>query len=72
METDHDMEYTRLGTTGLEVSKLCLGCMNFDSGAPWMINDDEESIEIIDHALDLGINFLDITRTQSVLVNCRT
>lgn len=65
MKTDHDMEYTRLGKTGLEVSELCLGCMNFGSGAPWMIGNEERSIEIIDRALDLGINFLDTANVYS-------
>lgn len=65
METDYDMEYTTLGSTGLEVSKLCLGCMNFGSGAPWMIDDEEQSIEIIDRAIDIGINFLDTANVYS-------
>ena len=60
-----DMEYTRLGDTGLEVSKLCLGCMNFGSGEPWMIGDEQESHEIIDAALDAGVNFLDTANVYS-------
>ncbi|MFB6220035.1 MAG: aldo/keto reductase, partial [Halolamina sp.] len=32
-----EMAYTRLGSTGLEVSRLCLGCMNFGSGSEWMM-----------------------------------
>jgi aryl-alcohol dehydrogenase-like predicted oxidoreductase len=60
-----DMEYTTLGETGLEVSRLALGCMNFGSGEPWMIDDEEESREIIDRALDLGINFLDTANVYS-------
>ncbi|WP_442904983.1 aldo/keto reductase [Haladaptatus sp. CMSO5] len=59
------MEYTTLGNTGLEVSKLCLGCMNFGSGQPWMINDHEQSHEVIDRALDCGINFLDTANVYS-------
>jgi len=48
------MKYTHLGRTGLEVSRLCLGTMNF--GGP---TGEEESIRIIYHALDGGINFID-------------
>ncbi|WP_435195502.1 aldo/keto reductase [Natronomonas sp. EA1] len=59
------MEYTRLGSTGLEVSRLCLGCMNFGSGEPWMVNDEVASHEILDDALDAGINFLDTANVYS-------
>jgi aryl-alcohol dehydrogenase-like predicted oxidoreductase len=48
------MQYTRLGRTGLKVSRLCLGTMNF---GPW--TNQEDSFAIMDHALDLGINFFD-------------
>ena len=60
-----DMAYTRLGETGLEVSEFCLGCMNFGSDEPWMIGDEERSREVIDRALDLGINFLDTANVYS-------
>jgi aryl-alcohol dehydrogenase-like predicted oxidoreductase len=60
-----EMEYTTLGETGLEVSRLALGCMNFGSGEPWMIDDEAKSREIIDRALDLGINFLDTANVYS-------
>ncbi len=59
------MEYTRLGSTGLGVSRLCLGCMNFGSDAPWMIDDEERSREIIDRARELGINFFDTANVYS-------
>ena len=62
---DTDMEYTTLGSTGLEVSRLCLGCMNFGSEAEWMIGDRERSLAVIDRALDLGINFLDTANVYS-------
>lgn len=65
MDTDGDMEYTTLGSTGMEVSRLCLGCMNFGSALPWMIDDEEKSREVIDRALDLGINFLDTANVYS-------
>jgi aryl-alcohol dehydrogenase-like predicted oxidoreductase len=60
-----DMEYTRLGATGMEVSRLCLGCMNFGSGASWMLNDEAASHEVLDAALDAGINFLDTANVYS-------
>ncbi|WP_435064123.1 aldo/keto reductase [Halobaculum sp. EA56] len=59
------MAYTRLGDTGLEVSRLCLGCMNFGSERPWMVNDRDESVDLIHEALDLGINFLDTANVYS-------
>src|SRR5439155_21326858 len=48
------MEYARLGRTGLKVSRLCLGTMNFGPLAG-----EAESFAIMDRALELGINFLD-------------
>ena len=48
------MEYTQLGRTGLKVSRLCLGTMNFGPYAT-----ESESFEIMDKAIDLGINFFD-------------
>lgn len=57
------MEYTKLGGTGLEVSKLCLGCMSFGDASRgfqsgWLL-DEEQSRVIIKKALDSGINFFD-------------
>ncbi len=60
-----EMEYTRLGSTGLEVSQFCLGCMNFGSDEPWMIGDEARSREIIDRAIELGINFFDTANVYS-------
>ena len=48
------MEYRNFGRTGVKVSPLCLGCMNFGRAAT-----PEESYAIVDRALDAGINFLD-------------
>lgn len=48
------MEYTFLGRTGLKVSRLCLGTMNFGPNT-----DEKESFRIMDCALDHGINFFD-------------
>ena len=62
------MEYVKLGSTGLEVSRLCLGCMTYgvpDRGThPWTL-DEEESRPLIRKALDLGINFFDTANTYS-------
>jgi aryl-alcohol dehydrogenase-like predicted oxidoreductase len=48
------MEYSNLGRTGLKVSRLCLGTMNFGPQT-----DEKTSHEIMDQALDVGINFFD-------------
>lgn len=48
------MEFTQLGRTGLKVSRLCLGTMNFGPKTT-----EEDSFAIMDKALDLGINFFD-------------
>jgi aryl-alcohol dehydrogenase-like predicted oxidoreductase len=48
------MDYTQLGRTGLKVSRLCLGTMNFGPKTT-----EEDSFVIMDKALDLGINFFD-------------
>ena len=58
------MEYTTLGATGTEVSRIGLGCMSFGSEEPWML-DEEESREIIDRAVELGINFFDTANAYS-------
>ncbi|QLG27311.1 aldo/keto reductase [Halorarum halophilum] len=60
------MEYTTLGDTGLEVSRICLGCMSFGTSEwrDWVL-DEEESVEIIDRAVDLGINFFDTANVYS-------
>src|SRR5258705_3066709 len=62
------MEYIRLGSTGLKVSRICLGCMTYglpDRGAhPWSLNE-ETSRPLIKQALELGINFFDTANTYS-------
>ena len=50
------MEHHQLGRTGVSVSKFCLGAMMFGA---WGNPDHDESIRIIHHALDAGINFID-------------
>jgi aryl-alcohol dehydrogenase-like predicted oxidoreductase len=60
------MEYTTLGSTGIEVSRICLGCMSF--GSPdwreWVL-DEAESQAILERAMDLGINFFDTANMYS-------
>ncbi len=57
------MEHTTLGDTGMTVSRICLGCMSFGSSdwREWVL-DEDESLPIIERALELGVNFFDITR----------
>src|SRR5246127_4176394 len=52
------MEYTHLGRTGLSVSRLCLGTMNFGSLTPAA-----EAHTIMDHAHELGMNYFDTANT---------
>ncbi len=54
------MKYTRLGKTGLEVSRLCLGCMTYGDPA-WRsyILGEQEARKHFEKAFDLGINFFD-------------
>ena len=56
------MEYVKLGNTGLDVSRICLGCMSFGDPQKWIhswVLNEEDSRKIIKKALDLGINFFD-------------
>ena len=48
------MDYRPFGRTGVKVSEICLGTMMFGGRA-----DKEESLKIIDHAMDRGVNFID-------------
>jgi aryl-alcohol dehydrogenase-like predicted oxidoreductase len=61
------MEYIRLGTTGMKVSRLCLGCMSYggpNERWPWAL-DEETSRPFIQRALELGINFFDTADVYS-------
>jgi aryl-alcohol dehydrogenase-like predicted oxidoreductase len=61
------MEYTRLGSTGLKVSRVCLGCMSYGlpgEGNPWVLNE-EQSRPYIKRALEAGINFFDTANVYS-------
>jgi len=62
------MEYVKLGRTGLDVSRLCLGCMSYgvpERGPhPWSL-DNDAARPFIKQALDLGINFFDTANIYS-------
>ncbi|MGF9696051.1 MULTISPECIES: aldo/keto reductase [Paenibacillus] len=62
------MEYVKLGRTGLDVSRLCLGCMSYgvpERGmAPWSLNE-EQSRPFIQKAVEAGINFFDTANIYS-------
>lgn len=62
------MQYTKLGNSGIDVSRLCVGCMSFGDPASnfhaWTLNL-SESEDIIKHALSLGINFFDTANVYS-------
>jgi aryl-alcohol dehydrogenase-like predicted oxidoreductase len=60
------MEYTTLGDTGTTVSKICLGCMSFgDSDWREWVLDEEAGKELVDRAIELGINFFDTANMYS-------
>jgi aryl-alcohol dehydrogenase-like predicted oxidoreductase len=62
------MKYTKLGTTGLDISRLCLGCMTFgipDRGSHEWTLDEEKSRPIIRKAIEAGINFFDTANVYS-------
>ena len=58
------MEYTRLGSTGVQVSRICLGTMSFGNSEDWMVEIDK-SKQIVKRALDLGVNFFDTANVYS-------
>ncbi|MGN6689206.1 MAG: aldo/keto reductase [Actinomycetales bacterium] len=62
------MDYTTLGSTGLEISRLCLGCMSYGEPSrgnhPWSLPEDQ-SRAFFKQALDAGINFFDTANVYS-------
>jgi aryl-alcohol dehydrogenase-like predicted oxidoreductase len=62
------MDYVKLGSTGLDVSPICVGCMSFGvpgrGGHPWSL-DEEEARPLIRRALDAGVNFFDTANVYS-------
>src|SRR5947208_4075794 len=63
------MEYAKLGRTGLDVSRICLGCMSYGGGNlgnhAWSLPE-EESRPFIKKALEAGINFFDTANRYSI------
>ena len=63
------MEYTKLGNTGIDVSRICLGAMSFGDPEKWIhkwVLNENESLPIIKRALELGINFFDTANIYSI------
>lgn len=63
------MEYARLGSTGMKVSRICLGCMGFGDATlghhQWVLNE-EASRLIIKKSLELGVNFFDTANVYAI------
>ena len=61
------MQYTTLGTTGLSVSRICLGCMSYGSSAwrPWVL-DEADAKPFFRRAIEAGINFFDTADMYSL------
>src|SRR5437764_12410290 len=67
------MEYTKLGRTGLDVSRICLGCMSYGGGNrgnhAWSLGEEESRPfikRVIKRALEAGINFFDTANRYSL------
>ncbi|MGP9745431.1 aldo/keto reductase [Brachybacterium sp. AOP29-B2-41] len=63
------MEYVKLGSTGLDVSRLCLGAMGFGDPERWIhqwVLEEDAARPVIRHALDVGINFFDTANVYSI------
>jgi aryl-alcohol dehydrogenase-like predicted oxidoreductase len=63
------MEYAKLGNTGMDVSRICLGCMGFGDADRWIhkwVLDEQSSRPVIKKALELGINFFDTANIYSI------
>jgi len=62
------MKYTKLGNTGIEVSRICVGCMSYGRASEdfhlWTLPQ-EETTKMVRHALDLGVNFFDTANCYS-------
>ena len=63
------MDYVKLGATGLDVSRICLGCMSYGNSNqgthPWTLNE-EQTRGFIKKSLELGINFFDTANVYSL------
>jgi len=61
------MKYAHLGTTGVKVSKICLGCMSYGTSEwrPW-VHDAEASAPFFKRAIEAGVNFFDTADMYSL------
>ena len=62
------MKYTKLGSTGLDVSRICIGCMSYgvpERGSHAWTMGEEESRPFIQRAVEAGINFFDTANVYS-------
>ena len=62
------MKYTALGKTGIEVSRICVGCMSYGKASEafhqWTLGP-EDTKAMVKHAIDLGVNFFDTANVYS-------
>ena len=62
------MKYTTLGKTGIEVSRICVGCMSYGKASEdfhqWTLGP-EDTQAMVKHAIDLGVNFFDTANVYS-------
>ena len=62
------MKYIELGTTGIRVSRICVGCMSYGKPSEdfhlWTL-DEDDTRQMVKHALDLGVNFFDTANVYS-------
>jgi 1-deoxyxylulose-5-phosphate synthase len=66
------MDYVRLGSTGMKVSRICLGCMGFGDSQNWVhkwVLNEADSRPVIQKALEMGINFFDTANIYSIGVS---
>jgi aryl-alcohol dehydrogenase-like predicted oxidoreductase len=62
------MKYTKLGSTGMDISRICAGCMGFGDTNwihKWVLNE-HDSRAVVKHAIDLGVNFFDTANIYSL------
>ena len=62
------MQYTKLGNSDIEISKICVGCMSYGEASKdfheWTLNEEESEV-LVKRALELGINFFDTANSYS-------
>src|ERR1043166_9979208 len=70
LDVTFGMQYTNLGSTGMTVSRICLGCMSYGTSKwrPWVL-DESDALPFYRRALDAGINFFDTADMYSLGVS---